>query len=230
MSGLRKAIWVVLVILLVGLALLVASLVDRELKRYPFNVKQTQISFINTSSCFALPPNVLNAFEGSEINGQLLAQIKKRLMDVPGVDQVEVRSHWLGEVSVRVTWHVPKFRINDYQLQTSTGQFIQSPSRHWLCHQYPNLVAHPEGIEMVRAFYLSVESLLEERHIRKVQLNLSHGYQVHLDNHVLIRLGWKSLTERFQLSLNLLKHRRQVGDPLPEYLDARYSGGIAVKE
>lgn len=156
--------------------------------------------------------------------------VRDRLLQMPWVAHTSVRRNWPDRLEIVVIEKKPVARWNDQSLLSETGDLF-SPKQE----TYPEGLASfkgPEGKQILMLQYFNeINHLLEPIHVRISTLELSPvlTWKVMLNNGVTLQVGYKDILTR--LSHFVKVYPKIVGsrEADVEYIDLRYSNGVAVK-
>lgn len=155
--------------------------------------------------------------------------IKQKLRQMPWVAETGVRRVWPDKVLITVMEKNPIARWNETTLLSSTGELF-SPEQ-------PNLTELPEfsgpdGQQVVMAkYYEQINNLLIPLHfkISRLELTPSLSWKMILNNGIKLNIGHKDILTRIDHFVKV--YPKIVGKRAAdvEYVDLRYSNGMAVQ-
>ncbi|MDR3478531.1 MAG: cell division protein FtsQ/DivIB [Gammaproteobacteria bacterium] len=157
-------------------------------------------------------------------------RIKERILQLPWVAQVVVRRVWPNQVIITVNEKIPFALWNDASLLSEAGELF-TPAVESYPNGLPALAGPPgEQIRMTK-YYARMNSLLTPLHFKIARLELTPGmaWTVTLDNGVKLNVGHKDVLTRISHFVKV--YPKIVGDRVAdvEYIDLRYSNGMAVR-
>jgi cell division protein FtsQ len=158
-----------------------------------------------------------------------LAAVSAALERLPWVDAVTIERSWPRGLSVHIVEQVPAARWGESGLINVRGELFSGDARH-IPLELPRL-SGPEGSETpVAQRYLAMQGRLAEVGMRLTALRLDArgAWEFDLDNGVTVRLGRKSVDERFETFMSVASKivAQRAGDIA--YVDMRYANGFAI--
>jgi cell division protein FtsQ len=221
-SFLKKMSYVTLVVIVL---LSVAKL--RHMQIFPIsNVKIFGAQHIDKKDLQELvSPFVSKGFFAVDVD-----RIKEKLMPIPWVSEVIVRKNWPNQVIITITEKHAVARWNETSLLSSSGELF-SPPQDTYPVGLPSL-AGPNGEQLsMMDNYAKMNSLLMPLHFKITSLELSptKAWSLTLDNGIKLNLGHKDVLTRIGHFVKV--YPKIVGDKVEnvEYIDLRYTNGIAVR-
>ncbi len=158
-----------------------------------------------------------------------LAAVSAGLERLPWVDTVTIERSWPQGLAVHLVEQVPAARWVDGGLINIRGELFTGDARH-IPLELP-LLSGPEGsATAVAQRYLAMHGRLAEAGMRLTALRLDArgAWEFDLDNGVTVRLGRKSVDERFDTFMAVASKivAQRAGDIA--YVDMRYANGFAI--
>lgn len=172
-----------------------------------------------------LEPYVKKGFFSVEVDA-----IKERLLQDPWVSDVNVRRIWPDQIEIHLLEKAPVAFWNDTSMLSSKGELFV-PESDTTSLALPHLVGPDGEYLLVMDYYSKINSILSPLHFKVIRLELTEGelWNVTLDNNLKITGGSKDILTR--LSHFVKVYSKIVGNRYDEvdYVDLRYSNGLAVK-
>lgn len=172
-----------------------------------------------------LTPLVHRGFFNSNID-----YIRDRLLQMPWISEVSVSRHWPDRIDVTVIEKEAIARFNQESLLSAAGELF-SPKQETYPALLPKLVG-PQGQQILMLQHLKdINRLLSPLHAKIYSLELTPylTWKLILDNGIVLQIGHKDILTR--LSHFVKVYPKIVGDRVGDvdYIDLRYSNGIAVR-
>jgi cell division protein FtsQ len=170
-------------------------------------------------------PLVSRGFFGVDVG-----EIKERIAQAPWVSHLMVRRIWPNQVLIQITEKIPVARWNDHTLLGSQGELFH-PTEASIPQHLPNFIG-PEGDHVrMLSYYQKINNLLYPLHFKILSLEFTPYsiWRITFDNGIKLTTGHKGVLASLDRFVKL--YPKVVGDRLDrvEYIDLRYSNGIAVK-
>jgi cell division protein FtsQ len=158
-----------------------------------------------------------------------LERLRRRIEDLPWVDEARVQRQWPAELRIAITEQVPAARWQERGLLNVRGDLFLPEVRY----EYAELPAlsGPAGSEgLVARRYLDMRGpLVESGHLLTgVRLDDRGAWRIELGNGMEIRLGRQQVAERFERFLQIVVPILASSKDRAAYVDMRYSRGFAV--
>ena len=155
--------------------------------------------------------------------------IKQKILQLPWAEQVIVQRHWPNEIDVTVIERKPFALWNKHQLLSTRGD-VFTPSSLANYTLLPHFVG-PVGMQVLMlAYYHEINRLLLPIHLQIQQLELKPYamWRVILNNGIVVHAGHQDAVQRFTRFVNV--YSKIIADKANdvEYVDLRYSNGIAI--
>ncbi|MDC0598580.1 cell division protein FtsQ/DivIB [Gammaproteobacteria bacterium] len=168
-------------------------------------------------------------FTEKSLVGLNLGQIKLELENNPWISSVTIRREWPDTLVVNVVEEVAIARWGEEQLLNQQGK-IFSP-KTVLNQSYLPYLSGPDGLEQdVMEHYQQINQLLYPQgfKISSLTLNSRSAWTLDLENGVRIKVGKGRVLEKIRRLLTVIDDLfiEQMVDV--EFIDLRYSNGIAV--
>jgi cell division protein FtsQ len=172
----------------------------------------------------ALTPLVSKGFFAIDVE-----LIKDRLLQSPWVSKAVVQRVWPNQVFITVVEKKPIARWND-GLLSNNGE-IFNPESSSFPDKLPQLKG-PEGQHLqILQHYRKLSSLLTPLHFKIARLELmpDHSWNVAFDNGIKISMGYKDGLTRMGHFVKV--YPKVIGNKFAEveYIDLRYTNGLAVR-
>lgn len=156
----------------------------------------------------------------------LQAELKKAC---PWIKEVSISRQWPDELLINLNQKEAVAIFNHQSLVTEEGE-VFTPSLNTFPPDLPSLLGSKEEVKLLLNQYHVFTSLLNSDNLSIIQLQLSSdgNWSVDLSNKIVLMLGDKDILARFQ---RFVKVYQQVFVPQhrePNYVDMRYSHGMAV--
>lgn len=173
----------------------------------------------------ALKPMVMHGFFGINVEA-----IRDRMLQMPWVDDILVRREWPDKVNVTIVEKVAVARWNDEMLLSNTGRIFQ-PELSTYPVDIPLFYGMPGKQTTILQVYNDINRILLPLHAKISWLELSPYliWKLTLDNGIRLQIGQKDMLNR--LSHFVRVYPKIVGEHAGdvEYIDLRYSNGVAVR-
>ncbi|TXR51999.1 cell division protein FtsQ/DivIB [Reinekea thalattae] len=170
---------------------------------------------------------VSDRFIGTSLLLLDIEEVQQSLQQLPWVKQVSVRKQWPGELEVLIEEHEPVAIWNGDQVLNSEGEPLERPANSLAL---ASLVG-PVGSEVqVMNQYLQFAQVFGQdgARLQEVKMHPRGAWQLTLENGVTISLGDEHLLARSRRVMKVLQLEAYKGSKI-EYIDARYSNGVALK-
>jgi len=172
-----------------------------------------------------IAPLVSRGFFGVDVG-----EIKDRLSPSPWVARIIVQRVWPDQVFIKVIEKTPIARWNTTDILGSEGELFH-PSDMSFSADLPHFVG-PEGEQSrMLAYYKKINLLLAPLHFKVSRLELTPylSWKMTFDNGIQLATGHKDSLTRLTHFVKL--YPKIVGDRASEveYIDLRYSNGMAVR-
>jgi cell division protein FtsQ len=157
--------------------------------------------------------------------------IRERLIQIPWVSNTAVRRTWPDQITITVREKEPVARWNAKSLLSDVGELFSPKQQESYPMDLPTFLG-PDGqqILMLQYFY-EINRLLMPIHARISSLELTpySTWKVILNNGMTLQMGHKDVLTR--LSHFVTVYPKIVGHRVEdvEYVDLRYSNGVAVR-
>lgn len=154
-------------------------------------------------------------------------EVRKTVEQLPWVFQASVRKQWPGVLVVSVEEHQPVAFWNDTEVLNSDGEPLENPE---LDLQLARLLGPENGEMVVMEQYLRFAQIFADQGtgLEQVKMYPRGAWELQLENGILISLGDRNVVERSRRVVRVL-NLEAYRDKEIEYIDARYSNGIAIK-
>lgn len=193
-----------------------------------FAIKEVQVVGVHNSDHQAvqnlLMPLVNKSFFIIDVD-----LIKERLMQFAWISTASVKRVWPGQVVIRVTEKIPAARWNNQSLLSSAGE-VFSPDVSTFPENLPQFIA-PDGEQMhMLENYAQLMRLLAPLHfkIKRFELSDAQSWNLTFDNGMKLNVGYKDILTRISHFVKV--YPKIVGERADQvdYIDLRYSNGLAV--
>jgi cell division protein FtsQ len=159
-----------------------------------------------------------------------VSEVKERLSQSPWVERIMVQRIWPSEVRIKIVEKIPVARWNNKGILAAQGEIFQPPEATFPAN-LPHFVG-PEGQQsQMLAYYKKINTLLTPLHFKVSRLEMTpySSWKMTFDNGIQIAAGHKDILLRLNHFVKLFP--KIVGDRSSEveYIDLRYSNGMAVK-
>lgn len=156
--------------------------------------------------------------------------IRDQLRQMPWVSEVSVSRSWPDRIDVTVVEKEAIARWNQASLLSSAGELF-SPKQETYPNLIPNLIG-PVGQQILMLQHLKdINRLLSPLHAKIYSLELTPylTWKLTLDNGIVLQIGHKDILTRLAHFVKV--YPKIVGDRVGDvdYIDLRYSNGIAVR-
>lgn len=170
---------------------------------------------------------VASAYIGRSLMFVDVAEVKSELEQLPWVYRVSVRKQWPGVLMLDVEEHEPVATWNDGLVLNSEGEPLENPSAFL---ELASLRGPINSSATVMNQYLQFAQVFENTGagLQEVKMYPRGAWELKLDNGVLISLGDQNVVERSRRVVRVLNLEAYQEVEI-EYIDARYSNGVAVK-
>ncbi|KPK58266.1 MAG: hypothetical protein AMJ59_15770 [Gammaproteobacteria bacterium SG8_31] len=158
-----------------------------------------------------------------------LESLKRRVAELPWIDEVQVQRRWPGELRVLITEQIPAARWRDSGLLNVRGELFL-PETRWEYAELPAL-SGPEGSEaQVARRYLNMRGPLAEtgQLLTGVSLDDRGAWRLALGSGLEVRLGRQAVEQRFSRFLSVVIPILAASDQGAGYVDMRYSRGFTI--
>ena len=154
--------------------------------------------------------------------------IQSALKQLQWVSAVTVRRVWPDKLVIKIEEHVPFARWGETQLISQQGELF-APQLEKPLKDLPQIDAEAQYAEDVMQHFRHISELLTaEAVVVRLRRNARSGWTVWLASGVRIELGNSRVMERLARAGLLLNHFAGRTARI-EVIDARYSGGVAVR-
>lgn len=203
--------------------------VDRLKAVVYFPIKQVNIAGVEhvsrTDVQKLLLPLISNGFFSTDVG-----LIKERLKEFEWVSDASVKRVWPSELFVQLIEKKPLAQWNHGSFLTVSGEIFHPKDQAGSPH-LPEFIG-PDGNHMqMLAYYHKINTALTPLHLSVIKLELSRSllWQVTLTNGIKLNLGYKNILGRINHFVRA--YPKIVGERSSdvEYVDLRYSNGIAVR-
>lgn len=172
-----------------------------------------------------LRPFVSKGFFGVEVE-----EIKEKILQISWVSHVSVRRIWPNQVWINIAEKKPVARWNKDSLLTSVGDLF-IPREGEPSDDLPQFIG-PDGKQIyILEYYNRINNLLSPLHfkIARLEFTPSHIWNITLNNGMKLTLDHKDFLTRFRHFVKV--YPRIIGNRAAEieYIDLRYSNGVAVR-
>lgn len=159
-----------------------------------------------------------------------VAEIKERVSQAPWVSKLAVQRIWPNQVFIKITEKIPVARWNQHTLLGSQGELFH-PAESTFPSELPNFIG-PEGDHAhMLAYYQKINNLLYPLHFKILSLEFMpySSWRITFDNGVKLTAGHKDILASLDRFVKL--YPKVVGNRVDkvEYIDLRYTNGMAVK-
>lgn len=156
--------------------------------------------------------------------------IKEQLNQFPWVREASVRRVWPNQVIINVSEKTALARWNDDTLLSTNGDIFK-PGSATFPSQLPQL-SGPEGkhIDMIENFN-KINSILGPLHfkITRLELDPAESWSLTLDNGMKIHIGRKDILTKINHFVKVYPKIVNGRTSDIDYVDLRYSNGLAVR-
>ncbi|CAM4417026.1 MAG: Cell division protein FtsQ [Legionellaceae bacterium] len=155
--------------------------------------------------------------------------LKKTLQLLPWVDKVKVMRVWPDKLEIQLMEHTPIAQWNEQELLDENGTLFHLNEQS--LQHLPSLMG-PEGQHnVVLHNYQKLNILLAPLGLRVARLYLSarQAWNMQLSNGVTVILGKVNPERRLKRLVNVYTQVAMAKEANIEYIDIRYSNGVAVK-
>lgn len=156
--------------------------------------------------------------------------IRDRLTHIPWVAEITVRRDWPDQILITMIEKNPIAKWNGSQLLSGNGEiFLPKVSRD--SEELPNFFG-PEGKQMIMLQYFDdINRILQPLHAKISYLELTpySTWKLTLNNGIRLQMGNKDILTRLGQFVKV--YPKIVGERLLDidYIDLRYSNGVAVR-
>lgn len=156
-------------------------------------------------------------------------QLKQSLLDLPWIDEVDVRRSWPDKLIIHVNEYQAMASWNAKQM-ISTDQQVFTPTGHHLPTGLPHLLGPDDSVDEVLAFYQAITQSLKplQLSVKRLELSPRHNWLVTLSNGLKITLGKQQTEQRWQRFIYLYPKIIEGNSRQADSVDLRYSNGLAV--
>lgn len=156
--------------------------------------------------------------------------IRDRLLQIPWVSDIFVKRSWPDRVDITVIEKQPMARWNHHSLLSTAGELF-TPKLETQPEGLPELIG-PEGRQIVMLDYFNeINRLFLPLRVKISYLELTpyFTWKMALDNGIMLQIGHKDILTRLRHFVKV--YPKIVGENAAgvEYIDLRYSNGVAVK-
>lgn len=156
--------------------------------------------------------------------------IRDRLLQMPWISEIFVRRNWPDQLAIIILEKHAVARWKDQQLLSEAGE-IFLPNQETYPANLPQLIG-PEGKQIIMLQYFAeINRVLMPIHVKISNLELTSysTWKLKLDNGITLQIGHKDILTR--LSHFVKVYPKIVGEHTTDvdYIDLRYSNGVAVK-
>ncbi|NOX50238.1 MAG: FtsQ-type POTRA domain-containing protein [Gammaproteobacteria bacterium] len=175
--------------------------------------------------------NVRAALTSGSLGGILTADLKLLESKLDGMHwarNVTVRRQWPNIILVSLTREMPMARWGKDQYISAGGHLLTLPDQYFDIPSFDVAISSPHrAMEVFRL--LDQIASREGLNINSLKQDDQGGWSLDFDNTITLALGSEQLNQRMHRFL--LLHRRVLLDEprSVQYVDARYSSGVAVK-
>lgn len=172
-----------------------------------------------------LKPLVQRGFFGIEID-----EVKNRLLQEPWIAEVNVRRIWPNQVYINIIEKTPIAIWNETSLLSSKGELF-NPGENNLPADLPQLIG-PESKQLfMMENYFKIASVVKPLSFKITRLEWMSGqfWNLTLDNGIKITANNKDILTRLGHFVKV--YQKIIGERANDvdYVDLRYSNGLAVK-
>jgi cell division protein FtsQ len=194
-----------------------------------FPIKEVKIVGAQHSDHYTIQhliqPLVKRGFFGVDVG-----EIKERISQAPWVSHLMVRRIWPNQVLIQITEKIPVAKWNDHTLISSKGELFH-PAETSFPTNLPNFIGQEGDHVRMLSYYQKINNLLYPLHFKILSLEFTpySVWRITFDNGIKLTTGHKSVLASLDRFVKL--YPKVVGDRVDkvEYIDLRYSNGIAVK-
>lgn len=172
-----------------------------------------------------IKPLVQHGFFSLDVEG-----VKDRLLQLPWVSKTVVRRVWPNQLVIAIAEKKPLATWNDTSLLSLSGELFQ-PAPETIPTGLPRLKG-PDGEQIqLMQYYAHVNQILQPLHAKIASLELTPDmvWMLTLNNGIKMTIGYKEILTRLQHFVKV--YPKIIGDRIQqvEYVDLRYSNGLAVR-
>jgi cell division protein FtsQ len=156
--------------------------------------------------------------------------IRDRLLQLPWVADLLVKRVWPDSLEIVLTERHAIARWNEESLLSDNGALF-TPDAKTIPQHLP-LFRGPKGQQaMVLRYFQDINRLLNPLHVKISSLELTPYYtwRVMLDNGIIMQVGYKDILTQLAQFVKVYPKIVGINESDVEYVDLRYSNGIAVK-
>jgi cell division protein FtsQ len=156
-----------------------------------------------------------------------LERVRSAAQNLAWVDGISIQRRWPDTIIMTIIERAPMARWGEKKLVTESGVVFEPQNN--LPEGLPRLVADEAKSVQVVAFFKQEKARFEQVGLQLdgVELNNRGGWSMHFSNGLRVAIGRNEIEQR----LNRLEHYLAVIRDyrgMPEYIDLRYSYGMAV--
>lgn len=157
-----------------------------------------------------------------------LKSLRTRLEDMDWAREISVRRLWPATVAIEVLREQPLAKWGAQHYITASGALVALPDEHANLPQFEVALAQPEQAMRLYILFrhLSAEHELE---VRSMHQNAQGEWQIEFDRGFAVGLGTVDLAERLGRFLTVYAEVLRPAEQGIDYVDVRYSNGVAVR-
>ncbi|MDF2867919.1 MAG: ftsQ [Gammaproteobacteria bacterium] len=156
--------------------------------------------------------------------------LQDELQQLPWVNRVSIGRSWPKALSVTLVEHQPIAHWNGNALVNNQGQVFTPPNVN--AEQNIPYFVGPLGQQILMLkTYQNLNPLLQALSLSIKQLYLTdrHAWQLQLSNGIIVNLGSQDILDRLKRFITIYQRLFAARATEVDYIDMRYSNGIAVK-
>lgn len=205
-SGYAAALWVM----------------DRPIDSVVINGAFERVSAVEVEK--ALSMHVTTGFLSAD-----LRTMRAELLEIPWVENANVRRRWPGSIEVRISEERPAACWGKAGLLNVRGELFVDEVQH-VPAELPRLEGPAGSEKRVSKMYFSIEERLEQRGMAAISLRLDQrgAWEVQLSSGVTVRLGASFVDQRLDRFFEALDKVIAAQLEQVDYVDMRYTNGFAI--
>jgi len=213
---------VIAVMAVVATYLASASMLDRPIRSIEISGPLQRVTALQIEEAISI--ELEDGFVSAD-----LASIRRRIVELPWIDQATVARRWPSRLRISVTEQVPAAIWGETGLLNVRGELFVTHARH-IPAELPRLSGPENRSADVAQRYLDVRDRLIPvgLDLRRVRLDPRGAWDMTLQNGVEVRLGRRDVDARTELFLAIVADIITGRAAEIEYVDMRYSNGFTI--
>ncbi|MGP1939031.1 MAG: cell division protein FtsQ/DivIB [Arsenophonus sp. ET-DL9-MAG3] len=159
-----------------------------------------------------------------------ISAIQNQIKIIPWIKKVIVRKEWPDKLKIHLVEYKPYAKWNDIFFINTEGSVFSLPTLLKIKDNFLMLYGPKGSQQEVLKMYRVMQQQLTPYNfsIKSVSMTTRHSWQLVLTNDIRLNIGKQDIKKRLNRFVELYPLLKQVTNKYIEYIDLRYSNGVAV--